>query len=78
MRFVALHVMYNMLQTGLSSGSKVMVLGKKYDPTQEQAYKDITNLGRGGVVSIVEVAPTVTMGPNSNTIVDTPTGAGPF
>ena len=50
MRFVALHVMFNMLQTGLSSGSKVMVLGKKYDPTQEQAYKDITNLGRGGVV----------------------------
>ena len=50
MRFVALHVMYNMLQTGLSSGSKVMVLGKKYDPTQEQAYKDITNLGRGGGV----------------------------
>jgi len=34
------------VECGLSSGSKVMVLGKKHDPTQEQAFKDILNLGK--------------------------------
>jgi len=34
----------SILQAGLVDGGKVMVLGKKYDPSQEAAYKDITNL----------------------------------
>ncbi|XP_023326223.1 BAG family molecular chaperone regulator 1 isoform X1 [Eurytemora carolleeae] len=31
-------------QSGICSGSKIMLLGKKYDPAQEPSYKDILNL----------------------------------
>jgi len=32
-----------MHQSGIVSGGKLMLLGKKYDPSQEQSYKDIVN-----------------------------------
>lgn len=31
-------------EAGLKTGSKVMILGKKYDPEQEEAYKEILEL----------------------------------
>ena len=29
-------------QAGLKTGSKVMLLGKKYDPAQEEGYRNVT------------------------------------
>ena len=29
-------------QAGLKTGSKVMLLGKKYDPAQEEGYRKVT------------------------------------
>eukprot|EP00088_Acartia_fossae_P027191 TRINITY_DN2793_c1_g1_i7.p1 TRINITY_DN2793_c1_g1~~TRINITY_DN2793_c1_g1_i7.p1 ORF type:complete len:187 (+),score=18.88 TRINITY_DN2793_c1_g1_i7:59-619(+) len=41
---VSLNQDTSLLQAGITNGDKIMLLGKKYDPTQEAAYKDIINI----------------------------------